>query len=171
MDQPVRKRDDTKTVYKQRCYHEMDEIDKRQALREERRELERERKKLEREKREFSIKKKVDDKRAETEKQLFQMKWKLLEAELVRLANDRQQMERQRSFYRSVQEFEKNNIPKYETNVVKGEMFFIGVENEQALKKRYKDLIKIYHPDNLGGDTKTLQEINKEYNRLKSIYQ
>ena len=39
--------------------------------------------------------------------------------------------------------------------------------DEISLKKRYKDLIKIYHPDNLAGDTGTIQEINREYDKLK----
>ena len=51
-------------------------------------------------------------------------------------------------------------------NVVRGELFFIGVESKTALKKRYKQLLKIYHPDNLCGDTETLQEINRVYHRL-----
>ena len=46
-------------------------------------------------------------------------------------------------------------------------MFFAGVSSELALKKRYKDLIKIYHPDNISGDTNTIQEINREYDELK----
>lgn len=37
------------------------------------------------------------------------------------------------------------------------------------LKKRYKDLIKIYHPDNVAGDTRTVQEINKEYEKMKQL--
>ena len=44
------------------------------------------------------------------------------------------------------------------------------MRNELALKKRYKDLIKIYHPDNLDGDTGTIQEINREYERLKKVF-
>ena len=56
-------------------------------------------------------------------------------------------------------------------NVVRGEFFFIGVESKSALKKRYKQLLKIYHPDNLCGDTETLQEINREYDRLLKQYE
>ena len=56
-------------------------------------------------------------------------------------------------------------------NVVRGELFFIGVESKSALKKRYKQLLKIYHPDNLCGDTETLQEINREYDRLLKQYE
>lgn len=73
--------------------------------------------------------------------------------------------ERQRDFYSRVHEFEQENRSQ-SSNVVKGEMFFMGVGNEKSLRKRYKDLIKIYHPDNLNGDTGTIQEINREYQVL-----
>lgn len=45
--------------------------------------------------------------------------------------------------------------------------FFRGVKNPLALKKRYKDLIKIFHPDNVAGDKEIIQMINKEYEALK----
>ena len=47
--------------------------------------------------------------------------------------------------------------------------FFAGVRNQLALKKRYKDLLKIYHPDNLAGDKEIMQHISKEYESLKKI--
>ena len=46
-------------------------------------------------------------------------------------------------------------------------VFFAGVGNQLALKKRYKDLLKIYHPDNLAGDKEMMQQISREYERLK----
>lgn len=50
-------------------------------------------------------------------------------------------------------------------------VFFQGVCNPLALKKRYKDLIKIFHPDNLAGDKDVIQRINHEYENLKSSYE
>ena len=50
-------------------------------------------------------------------------------------------------------------------------VFFSGVKNPLTLKKRYKDLTKIYHPDNLAGDTEIIQRINREYERLKREYE
>lgn len=49
--------------------------------------------------------------------------------------------------------------------------FFQGVRNPLALKKRYKDLIKIFHPDNVAGDKDVIQRINIEYERLKEHYE
>ena len=45
--------------------------------------------------------------------------------------------------------------------------FFKGVTSSLGLKKRYKDLIKIFHPDNLFGDHETILKINKEYEMMK----
>ncbi len=49
--------------------------------------------------------------------------------------------------------------------------FFHGVKNLLTLKKRYKDLTKIFHPDNVAGDTEVIQRINREYDRLKREYE
>ena len=88
------------------------------------------------------------------------------------LENSKREMERHQrelEFQKRKFEMEKNleqENRNQSSNVVKGEMFFMGVGNEKSLRKRYKDLIKIYHPDNLNGDTGTIQEINREYQVL-----
>ena len=46
-------------------------------------------------------------------------------------------------------------------------VLFRGANNPLALRKRYKDLLKIFHPDNLCGDGKLVQLINREYERRK----
>ena len=43
------------------------------------------------------------------------------------------------------------------------------LEQQKSLKKRYKDLIKIYHPDNVDGDNSLVVEINKEYDHLCQV--
>lgn len=123
---------------------------------------------LEREKKEFARRKEMEESRIRQENHLFDMKWKILEGELQKLATEKQQVERQKAFYSKVQEYQRRETRiGTSSNVVKGELFFLGVGNEAALKKRYKDLIKIFHPDNLAGDTGTIQEINREYDKLK----
>ncbi len=171
MDQSALKTDDMSVSLGQWCFHETAVIErKKQALQREKREFERERRKFEREKQEFSAVKNVEEQRIRKEKQLFEMKWKLLEEELVKLANEKSQVEKQRRFYDHVAAHEAKGAPLQGAKVIRGEQFFIGVKSEQSLKKRYKDLIKIYHPDNLAGDTDTIQEINREYDRLKRMY-
>jgi len=50
-------------------------------------------------------------------------------------------------------------------------VFYRGVKNPLTLKKRYKDLTKIFHPDNLAGDTEIIQRINREYESLKREFE
>ena len=144
------------------------------TLEEERRALDEQRRSLERERREFTRRVEIEDRRLEQQQQLFEMKFKILEEELQKLATEKAHVEKQKAFYSRVTDYETNSRASEravkESNIVKGELFFSGVGSKQSLKKRYKDLIKIYHPDNLDGDKETIQEINSEYNKLCAIY-
>lgn len=161
--------DDHGTVFRQWQFKETVELEhQKQQIKEERRILEQDRKRFEQEKQIFYASKKAADQRAEHEKRLFDMKWRVLEGELRKLAAEKEQVERQRDFYRYVSQHEAQTMQT--AKVVKGELFFCGVDSGEALRKRYKDLIKIYHPDNQNGDKDTIQEINMEYERLKALY-
>lgn len=50
------------------------------------------------------------------------------------------------------------------------DVLFSGVNNIIALKKRYKDLMKIYHPDCIGGDERMVHAITRSYEKLLSRY-
>ncbi len=98
------------------------------------------------------------DERLEIIKDGFQkldMDRRRLDKEWARLAAERELLE-ERGLY--------DSFP--ETGV-----FFHGVKNLLTLKKRYKDLTKIFHPDNVAGDTEAIQRINREYERLKREYE
>ena len=141
------------------------------TLEEERRALEEQRRILERERQEFTRRIEIEDRRLEQQQKLFDMKVKILEEELIKLANEKQHMERQREVYNHAHEFQSRTEQQAaSTNVVRGELFFTGVGSKKSLKKRYKDLIKIYHPDNLDGDHNTIQEINREYDHLSKVF-
>ena len=45
--------------------------------------------------------------------------------------------------------------------------FFAGCTTLDSANKKYKSLVKLYHPDNMDGDTSALQEINIQYNEIK----
>lgn len=45
--------------------------------------------------------------------------------------------------------------------------FFAGCTNKESVDKKYKSLVKLYHPDNMDGDTAALQEINVQYDKAK----
>ena len=136
------------------------------TLEQERKALEEQRRTLEREKKEFARRVENEDRRLEQQQKLFDMKFKILEEELVKLATEKEHVKKQKDFYQRVSDFSVTA----EQPVIRGEMFCSGVESRQSLKKRYKDLIKIYHPDNLDGDKNTVQEINSEYHKLCAVY-
>lgn len=138
------------------CTEQMD----MQSLTDRQREIENEWNNLLSLKREVEAKAKYLD---QMEKQ-FDIKWNMLISETQKLADDKKAFERKRDFYSRVSAHEE---VRRTSNIVQPEMFFSGVSSEKALKKRYKDLIKIYHPDSEGGDNETVQEINREYDNLK----
>ncbi len=96
------------------------------------------------------------------------MKLQILQAEMVRLAKEKDSFKAERANYDRLINLEKQGkIDREEPKVVRGDLFFCGVTDQASLKKRYKDLIKIYHPDNANGDNGTLLEITREYEELK----
>ena len=46
------------------------------------------------------------------------------------------------------------------------DVLFKGADNILLLKKRYKDLMKMFHPDCLGGDSEMVKSLNRTYDRL-----
>lgn len=48
--------------------------------------------------------------------------------------------------------------------------FFAGTSNIEQVKKRYRDLVKIYHPDTAGGSTEYTDMINMQYEKEKKKY-
>lgn len=138
---------------------------------EECRALDEQRRILERERQEFIRHVEIEDRRLEQQQQLFDMKFRILEEELMKLATERESFERKKKFYEHVNSFENRQYQKERTQqTINGEVFFSGVGNKQSLRKRYKDLIKIYHPDNIDGDHETIQEINREYDYLSRLF-
>lgn len=47
-------------------------------------------------------------------------------------------------------------------------MYFKNVNTLEELRKQYKELLKIHHPDN-GGNVAQMQEINTEYDKLFKV--
>lgn len=48
--------------------------------------------------------------------------------------------------------------------------FFVGCSSRESVDKKYKSLVKLYHPDNMDGDTAALQEINAQYAEAKKRF-
>ncbi len=47
--------------------------------------------------------------------------------------------------------------------------YFSGIKTVEELRKKYRELLKKYHPDNDGGSIEVTQEINAEYDRLFAV--
>ena len=45
--------------------------------------------------------------------------------------------------------------------------FFAGCMDEVSRKRRYRALLKIYHPDNMNGDKRIVEEINRQFERRR----
>lgn len=111
----------------------------------------------------------VAQQRLKQDEQFFEKKMQILKSGFAQLDLDRQAFEKEREQEKRKWQHkqEEAESSKSRFNVDDIGILFAGVKNHLALKKRYKDLIKIYHPDNLAGDKAVVQEINKEYDRLK----
>lgn len=108
-------------------------------------------------------------KRLKDESSFFEKKLQILQNGFLQLDLDRKKFERDKRLYESKRAADAASGPQNTNFYFKGQTpdFFKGVNNILGLKKRYRDLLKIFHPDNLCGDNDTVLEINKQYEALK----
>jgi len=141
--------------------------EERNKLEETREEIENQRKALNQEAKD--IKKELQEQRRRLEEDtiFFEKKQRVLEQSFRQLDVDRQKLETEKKQFQRYREEARNNVPRTRPLEYRQGIFFKGITNQLALKKRYKDLIKIFHPDNVSGDNDTLQQINREYEILK----
>ena len=99
-------------------------------------------------------------KQLESQRDLFEKKWNILERETRQLAIDKDKFEREKLIYKDKVYREARRSMSNAENV---KIFFKGVEDTTSLKKRYKALLKIYHPDNMNGDKELLIQNMKDY--------
>lgn len=103
----------------------------------------------------------------DNQRMLFESQWDIMENEIRRLTAEKQQFERDKAVYRDEIYREARKEAVISTG---GRVFFKGIKDGNTLRKRYRDLMKIFHPDNPGGDSTTIHAITAEYERLKSFY-
>lgn len=110
-----------------------------------------------------------EQQRLKEDGQFFAKKLEILQNGFQQLDIDRRRLDKEWARLSAEKELlEEHSV--YE-GVSEVSIFFHGVNNPLALKKRYKDLTKIFHPDNLSGDTQMIQRINREYENLKREYE
>ncbi len=114
----------------------------------------------------------IEKKRLKEDKLFFDKKMEILSDGFKRLESDKAVFEREKKRF----EAEKNYYCQEEKSVVgrnseSVSILFRGINGPLTLKKRYRELLKIFHPDNLCGDMGMVQLINKEYDKLKKEYE
>lgn len=134
---------------------------------------------LEHEKSILEIKEKNIKKRYDDNEIFIAKKKKIIEDAYRQLAIDKKALEceklnfeHERTKYRrqKMSGSTRSNTYQHSSDAYDGTSFFRGVDSEITLRKRYKELLKIFHPDNKCGDTKTLIKIQTEYDSLRSQY-
>ncbi len=146
--------------------------DLRDAIAKEKSELEELKAELEKSRVQFDkeveeINKSIEGSRKKLENDLIFLNKKqaVLESGFKQLDTDRQRLNREKEEFANFKE-KNSQIRRVPTLEYRQGIFFKGITTEKGLKKRYKDLIKVFHPDNVSGDTYTLQNINREYETL-----
>ncbi|MCR5716483.1 MAG: hypothetical protein K6G23_06545 [Lachnospiraceae bacterium] len=101
------------------------------------------------------------------EEQFFSKKMQILQNGFMELELDRKSMEREKATIQAERaSLEKQRQERLMIETSEKDILFAGVGNSSfALKKRYRDLLKIYHPDNATGDQNVLLYITQEYER------
>ena len=109
----------------------------------------------------------MERKRLKDESLFFEKKMDILKDGFRQLDEDRKKLEQEKKrFYAErAADVEERSVKFVGGNVA--EVLFRNANNPLALKKRYRDLVKIFHPDNLFGDEELAQQINKEFMRRR----
>lgn len=100
----------------------------------------------------------------------FDKKMDILKNGFMQLDMDRKKLEKERAAFEAGKNAH-TTYQKQEKNLDMAQLLFQGVRSQLALKKRYKDLIKMFHPDNIAGDHEMVLIINSVYEELKRDYE
>ena len=100
------------------------------------------------------------NKKLNNDKALFDQRLRILNNGFDQLNSDKKKLESEFIRLEREKAFQREN--EYDAL----DLLFRGVNNPLTLKKRYKDLMKMFHPDNVSGDAEMVQLINQEYNAL-----
>ncbi len=103
----------------------------------------------------------------ENQKRLFDQEWQIMETELRKVAIEKDRLKHEREVMRDEAYRAARKSVSVSSNV---KIFFKGVTDSSSLKKRYKEITKIYHPDNMNGDEELVKAINQEYEAQKRYF-
>ena len=113
--------------------------------------------------------------RLRQENLFFDKKMEILKDGFRALEEDRRKFEREKEEFDSSRRLSMSDIQVPDLSLLSESDFdaiacvlFANITGTQMLRKRYKDLVKIFHPDNQCGDERLARAINREYHRRKA---
>ena len=111
----------------------------------------------------------MEQKRRREENLFFEKKLAILQDGFRKLDEDRQRFEQERRRLEQSGRYQKQreNVELLGQGDNIAHMLFRSAGNPLTLRKRYRDLLKIFHPDNFCGDAELMQYINREFQRRK----
>ena len=112
----------------------------------------------------------IERKRLKQDEQFFDKKMDILKNGFMQLDAERRKFEAEKASFDKEKKAH-SSFKRQEMNTDMAQMLFQGVRSQLALKKRYKDLIKMFHPDNIAGDHEMVLMINSVYEELKRDYE
>ncbi len=121
-----------------------------------------------RESAEYERKRLKDDKKyLDKRRKIIERAYAMLETDKESIRSSYADIDRQKKLLKQMrnEKTEQSEALRYE----KG-LFFRGVNSAVALKKRYKDLMRIYHPDNMCGDKEMIIKIKDEYEAIAESF-
>lgn len=108
----------------------------------------------------------MEQKRLKDDNLFFDKKMQILQEGFRQMDIDRRKLDKEQARFIMEKELWERDSSAADMQDIAA-VLFRGATNPLTLRKRYKDLLKIFHPDNLCGDAELVQMINREYERRK----
>ncbi|MCI9071576.1 MAG: hypothetical protein HFH80_01990 [Lachnospiraceae bacterium] len=108
----------------------------------------------------------LEQKRLREENLFFDKKLAILQDGFRKLEEDRQRFEQERRRLESGRR-QRESVELLGQGEDVAHVLFRSAGNPLTLRKRYRDLLKIFHPDNFCGDAELMQYINREFQRRR----
>ena len=112
----------------------------------------------------------VEKQRLKQDELFFEKKMEILKNGFAQLEAERRKLEHQKIELEAERNAHQSTV-RQDRGMEIAEMLFQGVNSHLALKKRYRDLIKMFHPDNIAGDHEMVLVIYRIYEELKQDYE
>lgn len=112
----------------------------------------------------------LEHQRLKQDELFFDKKMDILKNGFFQLDAERKQFEKDKINFEAKKDVQES-YRRQEQSRDMARILFQGVKSQLALKKRYRDLIKMFHPDNIAGDHEMVLIINSVYEELKEEYE